>query len=225
MRRLLASIAAASAVAYATFATPALAQTEITLWSHWAAEKIKRDYVEDAIKRFEEKKPGREGQGVVVREDGALRRAENRAARRAGPDIFYAEPDQVEYMENGFLLDLSELNWNSIEPGPRPPGAIRASPTASRSRPRRSSSTTTRRWSTNSASRFPESAAFGRRIHRPRQKGEAKGWTPMSLGVGDRPFPGAYLTHEALLQNSAPRITTSSSRASCPGPTRASSTP
>ena len=34
------------------------AQVKLTLWSHWAAEKIKRDYVEDAIKRFEAANPG-----------------------------------------------------------------------------------------------------------------------------------------------------------------------
>jgi multiple sugar transport system substrate-binding protein len=32
------------------------------------------------------------------------------------------------------------------------------------------------------------------------RKARAKGWTPLALGVGDRPFPGAYLTHEALLK-------------------------
>jgi multiple sugar transport system substrate-binding protein len=37
------------------------------------------------------------------------------------------------------------------------------------------------------------------------KKAKAKGWTPMSLGVGDRPFPGAYLTHEALLQKARHR--------------------
>ena len=36
----------------------ASAQVKITMWSHWAAEKIKRDYVEDAIKRFEAANPG-----------------------------------------------------------------------------------------------------------------------------------------------------------------------
>ena len=32
------------------------------------------------------------------------------------------------------------------------------------------------------------------------KKAKAKGITPMSLGSGDRPFTGAHLTHEALLQ-------------------------
>ena len=40
-----------------------------------------------------------------------------KTALRAGqaPDIFYAEPDQVEYIENDFLLDLSDLDWDSVE--------------------------------------------------------------------------------------------------------------
>ena len=59
MRRLFASMAAfATTVAILTAPAPASAQTEVTLWSHWAAEKIKRDFVEDAIRRFEEKNPG-----------------------------------------------------------------------------------------------------------------------------------------------------------------------
>ena len=39
------------------FASSALAQVKLTMWSHWAAEKIKRDFVEDAIKRFEAANP------------------------------------------------------------------------------------------------------------------------------------------------------------------------
>jgi len=40
-----------------------------------------------------------------------------RTALRAGqgPDIFYAEPDQVEYITNGFATPLDDLvNWNNI---------------------------------------------------------------------------------------------------------------
>ena len=32
------------------------------------------------------------------------------------------------------------------------------------------------------------------------KKAKAKGITPMALGVGDRPYPGAHLMHEALLK-------------------------
>ena len=93
------------------------AQTkELTLWTHWAAEQIKRQYVEEAIADFEKKNPG-----VKIKaswyEKNALYAA-LKTALRAGqaPDIFYAEPDQSEYYENSFLLDLSNLNWAKIEP-------------------------------------------------------------------------------------------------------------
>ena len=102
MRRLIASLTAVATAAFMlAAAAPAAAQTEVTMWSHWAAEKIKRDFVEDAIKRFEEKNPG-----VKIKaswyEKTALYAA-LKTALRAGqaPDIFYAEPDQVDYMENG----------------------------------------------------------------------------------------------------------------------------
>src|ERR687893_27875 len=92
------------------------AQVKLTFWSHWAAEKIKRDYVEDAIKRFEAANPGVKIEAQWYEKTALY--AALKTALRAGtaPAIFYAEPDQVEYMENGFLLDLSDLNWGNIEP-------------------------------------------------------------------------------------------------------------
>src|SRR3954468_9930835 len=44
------AIALAVAATMLFAAGPAKAETEVTLWTHWAAEKIKRDFVEDAIK-------------------------------------------------------------------------------------------------------------------------------------------------------------------------------
>ena len=109
VRLLLAAVALA-------FAANAAAQTKITMWSHWAAEKIKRDYVEDAIKRFEAANPGVKIEATWYEKTALY--AALKTALRAGtaPDFFYAEPDQFEYMENGLLLDLSALNWTAIEP-------------------------------------------------------------------------------------------------------------
>ena len=46
------------AVLALAFASSVFAQqVKLTLWTHWAAEKIKRDFVEDAIKRFEAANP------------------------------------------------------------------------------------------------------------------------------------------------------------------------
>ena len=89
---------------------------ELTFWSHWAAEMPKRSFVEEAIRQFEAKNPGIKLKQTWYEKTALY--AGLKTALRAGqaPDIFYAEPDQVEYMENGFLLDLSELNWAAVEP-------------------------------------------------------------------------------------------------------------
>jgi len=175
---------------------PASAQTEVTLWSHWAAEKIKRDFVEDAIKRFEEKNPG-----VKVKaswyEKTALYAA-LKTALRAGqaPDIFYAEPDQIEYMDNAFLLDLSDMNWNNIEPWAKEAWSYKGRPYGF---PLEASTVElyyNKKMADELGVKIPDSLqlapdAFADLV----KKAKAKGWTPMALGVGDRPFPGAYLTH------------------------------
>ena len=71
------------------------AQTkELTLWTHWAAEQIKRQYVEEAIADFEKKNPGIKIKASWYEKNALY--AALKTALRAGqaPDIFYAEPDQ-----------------------------------------------------------------------------------------------------------------------------------
>jgi len=192
------------AVTAAVLGAPAVgrAQTvELTLWSHWAAEQIKKDFVEDAIKRFEAANPG-----VRIRaswyEKNALYAA-LRTALRAGtaPDIFYAEPDQVEYMENGLLLDLSPLNWANVEAWAKKAWTWRDKPYGL---PLEASTVElyyNRAMLSETGLTLPANAQFSAdQFLDLVRRSRAKGWTPMALGVGDRPFPGAYLVHEALLK-------------------------
>jgi multiple sugar transport system substrate-binding protein len=193
-------VATVVALVLALAPVPAAAQ-EVTLWTHWAAEKIKREFVEDAIRQFEAANPG-----VKIKaswyEKTALYAA-LKTALRAGqaPDIFYAEPDQVEYMENGLLLDLSGLDWNNIEPWAKEIWMFKGKPYGF----------PLEAWTVEVYYNQKMMQELGAAVPASRQldaaqfldltkQAKAKGWTPMSLGVGDRPFPGAHLTHEALLQ-------------------------
>jgi len=171
------------------------------MWSHWAAEKSKRAFVEDAVKRFEAKNPDVKI-NITWYEKPALYAA-LKTALRAGqaPDIFYAEPDQIEYMENGLLLDLSGLNWNNIEPWAKQAWTWKGKPYGLPLE----ASTVELYYNTKLLSdlgiKVPSdmqlsSDAFIDMV----KKAHVKNITPMSEGVGDRPFPGAYLTHEALLK-------------------------
>src|SRR5262245_6996096 len=189
------------ALAVLAFATSATAQTKITMWSHWAAEKIKRDYVEDAIKRFEAANPGVKIEASWYEKTALY--AALKTALRAGtaPDFFYAEPDQFEYMENGLLLDLSSLNWAAIEPWAKEAWSYKGKPYG----------VPLEAWTVEVYYNRKTLGELGVKVPANLQldsqaflelakKARAKNTTPMSLGVGDRPYPGAHLTHEALLK-------------------------
>lgn len=194
-----AALATAAAILIAPVS--AGAATQLTMWSHWAAEKSKRAFVEEAVKRFEAKNPDVKI-NITWYEKPALYAALKTALRAAqAPDIFYAEPDQVEYMENGLLFDLSGLNWTNIEPWAKEAWTWKGKPYGFPLE----ASTVEFYYNTKLLSelgiKLPSdmqlsSDAFMDLI----KKARAKNLTPMSEGVGDRPFPGAYLTHEALLK-------------------------
>jgi len=190
------------AVVVVTFASSALGQqVKLTLWSHWAAEKIKRDFVEDAIKRFESTHPDVKIEATWY-EKNALYAALKTALRAGtGPDIFYAEPDQVEYMENGLLLDLTPLNWSGIEPWAKEIWTYKGKPYGLPLEAWTVELYYNRKTLADLGVAVPASLqlssdAFGDLV----KKARAKNITPMSLGVGDRPFPGAFLVHEALVK-------------------------
>ncbi len=192
---------AIAVVAFA-FASVAFAQqVKLTLWSHWAAEKIKRDFVEDAIKRFEAANPNVKIEAQWYEKNALY--AALKTALRAGtaPDIFYAEPDQVEYMDNGLLLDLTPLNWSGIEPWAKEIWSYKGKPYG----------LPLEAWSIelyyNKKTLADLGVAVPANLQLPAgdftelvKKARAKNITPMSLGVGDRPFPGAFLVHEALVK-------------------------
>jgi multiple sugar transport system substrate-binding protein len=190
----------AAAISVAALARGAQAQ-ELTFWSHWAAEVPKRTFVEEAIKQFEAKNPGIRLKQTWYEKTALY--AGLKTALRAGqaPDIFYAEPDQVEYMEYAFLLDLSGLNWAAVEPWAKEAWSYKGKPYG----------LPLEAWTVELYYNKKTMAELGVKIPDSLQlssdafldmvkKAKAKGITPMALGVGDRPYPGAHVVHEALLK-------------------------
>jgi multiple sugar transport system substrate-binding protein len=183
------------------FSVNASAQVKLTMWSHWAAEKIKRDYVEDAIKRFEAANPGVKIEAQWYEKTALY--AALKTALRAGtaPDLFYAEPDQVEYMENGLLLDLSPLNWSAIEPWAKDIWSYKGKPYGMPLEAATVELYYNKKLLTDLGIKVPANLQLDAQgLTDLAKRARAKNITPMSLGVGDRPYPGAYLVHEALLK-------------------------
>ena len=182
---------------------PAKSETVVTLWSHWADHESKRNFVEDAARAFENANSGVQVK-VTWYEKKALYAA-LKTALLAGqaPDIFYAEPNQIEYLENNMLYDLSKgLNWNNIEgwakAGWTYKGGVYGFPLEA--------------WTVEMYYNKKMLAELDYKLPADKQFGQtefldlvkktrAAGITPIALGVGDRPYPGAFLTHEALLKN------------------------
>ena len=183
-------------------ATPLMAAKVITLWSHWADHDSKRNFVENAARAFENANP--EMQIKITWYEKKALYAALKTALRAGqaPDIFYAEPNQIEYMENNLLYDLSAgLNWNNVEgwakDGWSYKGGVYGFPLEA--------------WTVELYYNKKMLAELGFKLPPGNQfnqsdfltvvkKTRAAGITPLALGVGDRPYPGAFLVHEALLK-------------------------
>ncbi|HZO01265.1 MAG TPA: extracellular solute-binding protein [Burkholderiales bacterium] len=183
------------------FSVNASAQVKLTMWSHWAAEKIKRDYVEDAIKRFEAANPGVKIEAQWYEKTALY--AALKTALRAGtaPDLFYAEPDQVEYMENGLLLDLSAVNWAAIEPWAKEIWSYKGKPYGMPLEAATVELYYNKKLLADLGIKVPANLQLDAQgLTDLAKRARAKNITPMSLGVGDRPYPGAYLVHEALLK-------------------------
>ena len=193
--------AAAVGLALAALAGGAQAQT-IELWSHWADHQSKVDFVEGAARAFEEANPGAQVK-ITWYQKNALYAALSTALRAGqAPDIFYAEPDQVEYIENDLLLDLSDrLDWDRVEPWAREVWSfgegVYGFPLEA--------------WTVELYYDKARMQALGAEVPDDLQfdaaafldlveEAREAGVTPISLGVGDRPYPGAFLTHEALLK-------------------------
>lgn len=194
-------VAALAAGLAAAPLSQAAAQT-LTLWSHWADHESKVNFVEGAARAFEEANPGVEIDITWYQKDALY--AALSTALRAGqaPDIFYAEPDQVEYMDNKLLLDLSDkLDWENIEPWAKEVWSqgegVYGFPLEA--------------WTIELYYDKARMGELGIEVPDDLQFDQAEfldvvkkareaGVTPISLGVGDRPYPGAFLVHEALLK-------------------------
>lgn len=101
----------------ATFTAVSAHAQELTLWSHWADQAAKVEFVESAARAFEEANPGVTINITWYQKEPLYAALRTALTAGQGPDIFYAEPDQTEYMETGLIMDLSDsLNWDNIEP-------------------------------------------------------------------------------------------------------------
>ena len=188
-------------------ATRATAQ-DVTLevWSHEADEPAKVAFRELAAKNLEKSRPGVKVKITWYEKNPLFAALKTALPAGKGPDVFYLEPDQVEYITAGYIIPLDDLvNWNNIEPWAR------------------------KVWTHNGKTYgIPQEAYTNELFYNKDQlkqlgvtlpangqltqaqfldlikKARTANVTPVSQGVGDRPYPGAYIVGEALLRKLGP---------------------
>ena len=178
------------------------ADTTITLWSHEADEAAKVAWAETAARSFEKKNPGATVKFTWYQKEPLYAALKTALRAGQGPDIFYTEPDQTEYIENGFLLPLNDLvNWNNVEPWAREVwthnGKVYGLP--------KEAYTVELYYNKDMMKKLGVALPQNGQVSQAQfldiiKKAVSAGMTPIVQGVGDRPYPGAYVLHETLLK-------------------------
>ena len=178
------------------------AATELTLWSHWADHETKVAFVEKAARMLEERHPDVSVKITWYQKKPLYTALKSALRAGKGPDIFYLDPDRTEYIDNGFLLALDDrVNWENVEAYARGAwmhgGKTYGLPLESY----------TVEWYYNKdhmkslGVELPAGGQLGQgEFLELVGKAKEAGITPIVQGVGDRPYPGAYVLHEMLLK-------------------------
>lgn len=205
LRRTIGGGLLATAVILAAFgwAQRALAEdVTLTVWSHEADEPAKVAFRELAARDLEKAHPGLHVKITWYEKSGLYTALKTALPAGQGPDVFYLEPDQTEYITNGYIIPLDDLvDWNNIYPWARAvwtyDGKTYALP--------QEAYTDELYYNKDDLKKLgftlPENAQFTQeQFLELVKKAHAAGITPIAQGVGDRPYPGGYIISEALLR-------------------------
>lgn len=189
-----------------TWATYASAKSGLTIWSHWADQESKVNFVNEAIKRFNAKNPDVPVKVTWYQKKPLYSALKVALSAGQAPDIFYTEVNQTEYIDNGFIAPLDDLiNWKNVQDWARNAwtfgGKTYGLPLEAQS--------VIIVVNTELMKKFGHPLPDDLQLTQDQfadlvAKARAGGVTPISQGVGDRPYPGLYLTYETLLRMLGP---------------------
>lgn len=186
---------------------PALAQpAQINMWSNWPDEPAKKDWVSARVKEFEAANPQCAVKLSFIPKADIYTQAKSAVRTGQAPDIFYLEPDQPEFLAGGFLEPLdSYIDLSGLEDWAKPAwtskGKVYGLPVEAYTVELYYNKDLVKKVGVDVPANFQLSQAqFADLV----KKGAAAGITPISQGVGDRPFPGGLVLYEALLRKLGP---------------------
>src|SRR5262249_36616727 len=184
----------------AAFATRPTMGDDVTLtgWSHEADEPAQVAFREAAARELEKAHP-RGHRKITWYEKGGLYAALKTALPAGqGPDVFYLEPDQTEYITNGYIVPLDDLvDWSKIHDWARAvwthDGKTWGLPQEAYTNELYYNKALLEKLGvTLPANGQLTQAQFLDLV----KKAHEQGITPIAQGVGDRPYPGAFVIGE-----------------------------
>ena len=206
MTRTWMSAALCAAMALGAGAAQAADPVQITMWSNWPDEPAKKDWVSARVKDFEASNKQCTVKLSFIPKADIYTQAKSAVRTGQAPDIFYMEPDQPEFLAGGFLepldkyIDLAGLeDW--AKPAWTSKGQVYGLPVEAYTVELYYNKDQVKKVGVDvPASAQLTQAGFLDLV----KKGAAAGITPVSQGVGDRPFPGGLLLFESLLRKLGP---------------------
>ena len=206
-RRYLVTAVVVMAVAFGGAMSKATAEdVTLTVWSHEADELGKVAFRELAARNLEKSHPGLHVKITWYEKNPLIAALKTALPAGQGPDAFYVEPDQTEYITSGYVIPLDTLvNWTTIHDWARKvwmvDGKTYGLPQEGYTNEIYYNKSLLKKFgfSLPANAQFTQSEFLGLVT-----KARAGGVTPIAQGVGDRPFPGAYILAEALLRKLGP---------------------
>jgi multiple sugar transport system substrate-binding protein len=199
-----------TSMAFAAFVVSAnVAKAEdvtLTIWSHEADEPAKVALREQAARNLEAKHPGLKVKITWYEKNGLDAALRTALPSGQGPDVFYLEPDQIEYITNGLITPLDDLvNWNNVYDWARQVWIHDGKTWALPEEAYTDELYYNKDLLAKLGSKLPDNAQLTQENFVDLvKKAHGAGITPVAAGVGDRPYPGAYLLAEALLRKLGP---------------------
>ena len=198
-------LAAAALVAVGLAAAPAPLRAEdvtLSVWSHEADEDAKVALREQAARDLEKAHPGAKVKITWYEKNPLLAALKTALPAGQGPDVFYVEPDWTEYVTAGYLAPLDDLvDWKTIQPWARQVWIHDGKTYGLPQEAYTNELYYNKDWLKKLGVELPANGQLtqGQFLDLVK-KVKAAGMTPIAQGVGDRPYPGAYIVGEALLR-------------------------
>ena len=176
--------------------------TQITMWSNWPDEPAKKQWVADRVHEFEAADKQCTVKLNFIPKADIYTQAKSAVRTGQAPDIFYMEPDEPEFMTGGFLEPLDGyIDMAGVEDWAKPAwtlkGKLYGLPVEAYTVELYYNKDLVKQVGIDVPASFQMSqSGFADLV----KKGAAAGITPVSQGVGDRPFPGGLLLFESLLR-------------------------